>query len=228
MTLAQILSPEFNALPLPDAPVPQPLAKTVCDKLLASGILALTAPVWAAILVWHLAQQARPALRGPLFYRETRITCGRPFTLLKFRVVRRDVAQRILAQTGAFHVRYHQDDPANCTPLGNFLKKFYLDELPQFLNVLRGDMSLVGPRPKLPVEFEVELAEGHTARMLLRTGLTGTVQIFKRECAHGLDGRALDNAYLRAAFHLSATQRLLLDGAILARTMRVLARGEGL
>lgn len=223
-----ILSDNFSNQTLPVNPIPQPILKTIFDKTFSLGLLICTSPAWGMILIWHTCQLFFPLWKGPLFYKEIRITQGQTFSLLKFRVVRCDIEKQIRDKTGSFHVRYHQDKDSNCTPLGRFLKKYYLDELPQILNVLRGDMSVVGPRPRLPKEFKEEIAHGHNVRWLLRTGLTGMVQAFKSECAKGRNSQALDNAYAIATANLSPWRLLLLDLAIIRRTVRVMGRGEGL
>jgi lipopolysaccharide/colanic/teichoic acid biosynthesis glycosyltransferase len=118
------------------------------------------------------------------------VTCGRPilhrgervgrgghiFTMLKFRTLKSDAEARLGPYLGEELVRRTQDE---FTPVGRWLKATQLDELPQFLNVLRGDMSLVGPRPIRPVFFE-ELAHelpAYWQRLTVRPGLTGLAQV---------------------------------------------------
>jgi lipopolysaccharide/colanic/teichoic acid biosynthesis glycosyltransferase len=113
----------------------------------------------------------------PILYRGERVgRGGRIFTMLKFRTLRRDAEQRLGPYLGEELVRRTQDE---FTPIGKWLKATQLDEIPQFLNVLRGDMSLVGPRPIRPVFFE-ELAHDLPAywqRLTVRPGLTGLAQV---------------------------------------------------
>ena len=112
------------------------------------------------------------AYGGRAFYREQRISRGRTFGLLKFRTLRREV----LGRTGG-HARPLEADPANLTWLGRrILKPWYLDEVPQLWNVLRGDFSLVGPRPWPPELVEHQRAEGLTYRDEVPAGLTGLAQ----------------------------------------------------
>ena len=113
----------------------------------------------------------------PLFYRGERVgRGGRVFTMLKFRTLRRGAESRLGPYLGPELV---ERTKAEYTPIGGWLRATQLDELPQFLNVLKGDMSLVGPRPIRPRFFE-ELAEelpAYWQRLVVRPGLTGFAQV---------------------------------------------------
>jgi lipopolysaccharide/colanic/teichoic acid biosynthesis glycosyltransferase len=133
-------------------------------------LVALPGSVLIALVV--LATSGRPIL-----YRGERVgRGGRIFTMLKFRTLRADAESRLGPYLGEELVRR---TAAEFTPIGKWLKATQLDEIPQFLNVLRGDMSLVGPRPIRPVFFE-ELAHDLPAywqRLIVRPGLTGLAQV---------------------------------------------------
>ena len=141
--------------------VPYPLAKRALDKSVAVVLTLVLAPVFAVVSVAMALDMAfRPRDRGPWLYRERRISRGREFDLLKFRTLRRDVLGGRVEGAEA-HARLLEADPANLTWAGRrVLKPWYLDELPQLLNVLRGDMSLVGPRPWPPSLVEQQVANG--------------------------------------------------------------------
>jgi len=113
----------------------------------------------------------------PIFYRGERVGRGaRVFTMYKFRTLRRGAERRLGQYLGEELVQRTQ---AEFTPLGKWLKATQLDEIPQFVNVLRGDMSLVGPRPIRPVFFD-ELAHelpSYWQRLVVRPGLTGLAQV---------------------------------------------------
>jgi len=140
--------------------------------VLSKLFLLLTLPVAVAIAVIVLVTSGRPVL-----YRGDRVgRGGRVFTILKFRTLRGDAETRLGPYLGEELVRRTQEEFA---PLGKWLKATQLDELPQFWNVLRGDMSLVGPRPIRPVFFE-ELAHelpAYWQRLVVRPGLTGLAQV---------------------------------------------------
>ena len=187
--------------------------KRIVDYVVAIGMLVLLAPVMVVIAVCIVIDDGRP-----IFFRQLRLGYEmRPFTVLKFRTMRRDVDQDV-------HKRYieqtldHQAAPTTnglykldrrdaITRVGRFLRKTSLDELPQLFNVLAGDMSLVGPRPCLDYETE-GFAEHHFERFLVPPGLTGLWQVTAR--AHSTFGEALDMdvAYVRG-WSLSLDLQLL-------------------
>jgi lipopolysaccharide/colanic/teichoic acid biosynthesis glycosyltransferase len=162
--------------------------------------------------------------RGGFFYREPRISRGRLFGLLKFRTLRQDVLDEMRAAGG--HARLYEADPANLTWAGRrLLKPWYLDELPQLLNVLRGDISLVGPRPWPPEMVRRQVAEGLDYRNRILAGLTGPAQVTKGD---GIPYADLDSRYLECQNTLSSWGLVRYDLRILWRTAVVIARGEGL
>ena len=200
--------------------VPYPLSKRVFDKAVAGALLVLVAPVLVVVLAamaFDVVLSRRD--RGPFLYREQRVSRGRTFDLLKFRTLRTDVAAE-------GHARLREADPANLTWAGrHILKPWYLDELPQLLNVLRGDISLVGPRPWPPQLVERQVAEGKDYRLRIAAGLTGAAQVTKGGDQLFAD---LDEQYVEACRTLGGWALLRYDLRILRETFRVLARGEGL
>jgi len=190
--------------------VSRPLAKRVLDVAVAAPLLVLSLPVFALAFAAYL---------GRPFYREPRVSRGRTFGLLKFRTLRRDVA-------AGGHARLLEADPANLTWLGRrLLKPWYLDEIPQLWNVLRGDMSLVGPRPWPPELVERQRAEGLRYRDELSAGLTGLAQLTKGSDRLYAD---LDLEYLDHTRQLGSWALVRYDLQIVVRTLAVIARGEGL
>jgi lipopolysaccharide/colanic/teichoic acid biosynthesis glycosyltransferase len=142
------------------------------DIVLSALFLVVTLPLALGIAALILLTSGRPVL-----YRGERVgRGGRVFTMLKFRTLRSDAETRLGPYLGEELVRRTQEEFA---PLGKWLKATQLDEIPQFVNVLRGDMSLVGPRPIRPVFFE-ELAHelpAYWQRLIVRPGLTGLAQV---------------------------------------------------
>ena len=170
------------AVPVAPTPAWYRIAKRVLD-LGASGLALLVAsPVMALITA-----AVRVESPGPILFRQERISLGgRPFTVLKFRSMDAAADEE---EHRAYVSRLLRGDPAGppgqtwqpiaadrrVTRVGSFLRRSHLDELPQLLNILRGDMSLVGPRP--PIPYEVELYEPwHLRRLAVIPGLTGLWQ----------------------------------------------------
>jgi lipopolysaccharide/colanic/teichoic acid biosynthesis glycosyltransferase len=165
-----------------------------------------------------------PRDRGPFLHRERRISRGREFGLLKFRTLRADV----LAGLGPDdYVRIPEADPDNLTRAGRLLKRWYLDELPQLANILRGDISLVGPRPWPVAMVRVQVAEGHDYRNLVQAGWTGPAQVTKGT-PDPVSHMQLDLDYVEACRTWSAPRLVRYDLGILGGTARVILRGQGL
>ncbi|WP_417476788.1 sugar transferase [Maricaulis sp.] len=165
--------------------------------------------------------------RQPVFYLQTRVgRRGQPFRCIKVRTMRLDADARleqILAEdpAAARQWREHQKlshDP-RVTPIGRFLRKTSLDELPQLLNVFRGEMSLVGPRPIIADEIDRYGAD-IAYYMAVRPGVTGLWQVSGRSRTSYARRVALDREYVE-------NQSLAKDFSILFRTVRVVLTGEG-
>jgi lipopolysaccharide/colanic/teichoic acid biosynthesis glycosyltransferase len=162
----------YRQLALETPTRPRDRVLRLLDLLLSSVFLLVGLPI-ALVLTLVLAVTSG----RPILYRGARVgRGGRVFTMFKFRTLKRDAESRLGPYLGQELVRRTADE---FTPLGKWLKATQLDEIPQFINVLRGDMSLVGPRPIRPVFFD-ELARDLPAywqRLTVRPGLTGLAQV---------------------------------------------------
>jgi exopolysaccharide biosynthesis polyprenyl glycosylphosphotransferase len=141
--------------------------KSLFDWCMAAVGVALLAPFMSLI-----ALAVRVTSRGPIFYRQMRVGFNnKPFMIYKFRSMRLD-AEKDGAQ-------WARRNDSRVTPIGGFLRRTHLDELPQLINVLKGEMSLVGPRPERPI-FVSELSqkiEGYPLRLRVKPGITGLAQV---------------------------------------------------
>ena len=207
--------------------MPYRRSKKLLDKVVAGALLVVLSPVYVAATVASAAGSLLVRRdRGPLLYRERRITAGREFDLLKFRVLRREALARIPVE--GTHARLLEADPDNLTWAGRrLLKPWYLDELPQLVNVLRGEMSLVGPRPWPIPMVRDQVARGLDYRNRVVAGWTGPAQVEKGAVETSAYAE-LDLAYVEACRAARSRDLLRLDLRILAETVKVLARGEGL
>jgi lipopolysaccharide/colanic/teichoic acid biosynthesis glycosyltransferase len=174
--------------------------------------LALTTPALIVLspVLLLIALSVRLTLGAPILFRQMRPGLyGKPFTLYKFRTMTdaRDAQGNLLP------------DAERLTALGHFLRRFKLDELPQLLNVLRGDMSIVGPRPGLLSQL-AEYDANARKRLLVRPGLTGLAQINGNTYLSWSERWQYDTEYVD---HLS----FRLDAWIIWRTFAVILRGEG-
>jgi exopolysaccharide biosynthesis polyprenyl glycosylphosphotransferase len=183
------------------------------DVLLAAVGIALSAP-----LVLATAMAVRLDSPGPVLYRQERVgEGGRTFTLCKFRSMRTD------AETGTPIWATDHDD--RVTRIGRFIRLTRLDELPQLWNVLRGDMSFVGPRPERAF-FVAQLAEAipfYTERHVVKPGVTGWAQVKYRY------GSTVEDAMekLRYDLYYIKHQSVLFDLSIVVDTVKVIVSAKG-
>jgi exopolysaccharide biosynthesis polyprenyl glycosylphosphotransferase len=200
------------------------LIKRTVDVVGALFLLALASPLFL-----YAALRIKRQSPGPVFFRQTRLGLnGREFTMLKFRTMRPNIDQiahrqyiKSIADAKAAPegIGLYKLDVSDCVfPFGGWLRRTSLDELPQLINVVRGDMSLVGPRPCLPYEVENFQAH-HFERFAVLPGITGLWQVTAR--AHSTFGEALDMdvAYVRG-------WSLRLDFSLLWKTPVHLVRGD--
>jgi lipopolysaccharide/colanic/teichoic acid biosynthesis glycosyltransferase len=190
--------------------------KRAMDLILASVVLVVSSPL--LLLVTVLIRATSP---GPVLFRQTRVgKHGEPFLMLKFRTMRtgcddaahREYVQRLLSDAAEPQAGlYKLADDRRITRVGRALRKLSIDELPQLLNVLMGDMSLVGPRPALPFET-VLFPEWAAPRYLVAPGVTGLWQVSGRNRLTMLQGLKLDVEYVER-------RGLALDLLILLRTV---------
>jgi lipopolysaccharide/colanic/teichoic acid biosynthesis glycosyltransferase len=215
------------AVPVAPTPVPYRVAKRTLDIIAASVGLIVTSPFMVAI-----GAAIRAESPGSILFRQERVGLGgRTFLLYKFRTMhaaaeqeshRRHVEQLIRGEPS-------EEDPGNSTwvplegdprvtDLGRFLRRSHLDELPQLINVLRGEMSVVGPRP--PIPYEVELYEPwHLRRLSVVPGLTGLWQVRGWGKLSFDEGVALDLAYIESRSFFG-------DIALVLRTLWQIIRGR--
>jgi lipopolysaccharide/colanic/teichoic acid biosynthesis glycosyltransferase len=211
-------SPRIAEVPVVQTPLGYRVAKRAVDLGAAGAALVVLSPLMAAIAV-----AVRLGSPGPILFRQQRIgRGGRPFTLFKFRSMNvaadeeehRRYVSRLLRrdEAGSEETPWQQiAADRRVTRVGGFLRRSHLDELPQLLNIVRGEMSLVGPRP--PIPYEVALYEPwHLRRLSVLPGLTGLWQATAWGRLSFDEGVRLDLEYVeRRSFWL--------DLRILARTL---------
>lgn len=194
-----------------EIPTVREMVKRISDIVFASLVLLVTLPLWPLI-----ALAVKVSSRGPVFYRQERVGLhGRSFHVLKFRTMRSD------AEVSTGPVLASADD-RRVTPVGRFLRRTRLDELPQLLNILVGEMSFVGPRPERPhfVRQFLTTVPEYAQRYRLRPGLTGLAQVEGAYETAARNKARYDLIYLNS-------RSLMLDLKILAKTVWVVLRGHG-
>lgn len=168
-------------------------AKRVVDVVLAATLLVVTAPLLLGAMVL-----IRLSTRGPATFTQVRVGYrGRPFRMYKLRTMVEGAAaleNELAARRQTVFLKLH-DDP-RVTPVGRFLRRTSIDELPQLVNVLRGDMSLVGPRPLLSTDVQNFPASPDRLRFAMLPGITGLWQVSGRSSRSDEDRLRLDTEYV--------------------------------
>lgn len=208
--LIHVEKPQYNGA--------KKFGKTAFDFAFAASVLLLISPILLA-----LAVIIKLTSKGPIFYKSERMGMdGKPFQMIKFRSMVQDADKRVqdlaALNEGAGVLFKMRDDP-RVTPVGKVMRKYSLDELPQFVNVLTREMSVVGPRP--PLRSEVETYDGEVRRRLLvKPGITGLWQVSGRSDLSWEESVRLDLSYVE---NWSMTGDLL----IIAKTAVAVAKSEG-
>jgi exopolysaccharide biosynthesis polyprenyl glycosylphosphotransferase len=192
--------------------------KRAFDLVVSTLIVAAAAPLWALV-----ALAVKLDSPGPVFYRDRRVGLGeREFGMFKFRSMYIDASERqagLESSNEASGPLFKIKDDPRVTRVGRFMRKYSIDELPQVLNVARGEMSLVGPRP-LPLRDFVQLEDWHRKRYLVLPGMTGLWQVSGRIELSFDDLVRLDFYYLE-------NWSIWLDISILAKTLPAVVQRRG-
>lgn len=211
---------QFPTIPLHTGHVPEVglLLKRVLDVLLSAMIVLVLSPILIAVAI-----AIKLDSRGPVFYSSERIgKRGRVFRCIKFRTMVRDAERRradVMHMNEREGVLFKITNDPRITRLGRFLRKYSIDELPQFFNVLRGDMSIVGPRPPLASEVK-EYKLSHLRRLDVMPGVTGLWQVQGRQDPSFDSYISLDVTYIE-------NWSIWLDLKIIGRTIGVVLAGTG-
>lgn len=212
----------------PSAALPVRRLKRLVDIVLSAAVLVALSPVLLAMVaaMW-ISYWRRPEDRGPIFYLEPRISGGRLFNIIKFRTVKQPAIEAARAAGGGRlkTVKELEQKRENLTWAGGILKATYLDELPQILNILAGEMTIVGPRPWPEEDYRLQLRQGYNTKGVVPCGLTGLVQCNK---GRGLNDVELDLEYIEAYRTKSALGLLWLDATIVTRSLRTVLEHKGI
>jgi exopolysaccharide biosynthesis polyprenyl glycosylphosphotransferase len=228
-SLTDVAGPRISFRPVSGLPlihVEQPQFHGV--RRVAKGLfdrsVALTLLVLAAVPMLAIGVVVRATSPGPALFRQTRVGVdGRPFTMLKFRSMRADAEQQLQAlqalNEASDGLLFKMREDPRVTPVGRWLRRLSLDELPQLVNVLRGEMSLVGPRPPLPSEVD-RYGDDVRRRLLVKPGITGLWQVKGRSDLSWEESVRLDLYYVE-------NWSPALDAQILWRTASAVLASRG-
>lgn len=193
--------------------------KRIIDIVLSAVALIVSSPIMLGVAIAIKLDDG-----GPVLFKQTRVGIhGKPFTMYKFRSMvtnAEEIKAKLAAESGqADRFIFKLKDDPRITKVGKFIRKTSLDEFPQFFNVFKGDMSLVGPRPALPDEV-ARYGSLYSTRLLVKPGITGPWQVSGRSDLSQEQSEFLDVSYIE---NWSITG----DLAILAKTVMVVFRGTG-
>ena len=204
---------------------PIPICKRLFDIIFAALFLVLLSPIFIIFLpllfIEHVLDK-KP--HTPLYYKEKRVSEGRIFYLIKFNIFKQAVIDDMRARGEFIHTKDLEHN-GGITRIGWILKQIYMDELPQLINVLKGEMSLVGPRP-LNLEVYESTARGRLATQgYIRAGMTGNYQ--SRKNSFNYSNAELDSEYYNYYISEPGYKIVLFDIKILLRTIIVILRAKG-
>jgi len=207
-------------------PLPPRFFKLIFDKLVAFVFLTITIPIMVLLkLAYVIEGWLIPENAGPMFFYYNAISAGIVIPKYKIRLIKLSYIDPEGAKRHDWIAYSAEWKPDSRTHVGEFVKRFYLDELPQFYSVLKGDMSIVGPRPLATLHYERDKAQGNVTRFLLRGGLVGLGHIKKGTTEMG--NPAYEYEYVDQYLRRSSWSLLILDLWIIWRGIQVMVKGGG-
>ena len=213
-----------------DEQIPYNFPKRLTDIFISLCVLAIFLPIIVLILtgiVVCFALQLED--RGPILYKEVRYSKGKRFNILKFRVLRKGILAH--ASNLEHCARLYEKDTENLTFIGQFLKKWYLDEIPQIINILKGNMSIVGPRPWSEDHYNNQLKRGICYRKYVMAGWTGLGQLCKRSMHKDkitMLSEEADISYVNRCRNSGSLSLCFFDIKIIFKTFYTMLEGKGL
>lgn len=206
--------------------IPTCTSKRILDLFVSVMLIVVFSPIILIIIAVYTVEMIFiKESRGPLLYKEPRISGGKVIFFYKFRTFKQSVIDAARKKNFVVHTKDLEGKRSNFTGLGCILNNIYLDELPQLISILKGEMSLVGPRPT-NIEVTVsKRASGDYTKDLVISGLTGPYQSVKGE---GFDQQTVDAAYIDYVRSHSNMRVLIKDIKILFKTIKILIRAKGI
>lgn len=207
-------------------PLPPRFFKVAFDKTIGALLILLSIPIFILLKIAFIIEGwLIPENSGPMFFYYNAVSAGKIIPKYKIRLIKTKYIEPEGAKRHDWLAFSAEWNPNSRTHVGKFVKKFYLDELPQFWSVLKGDMSIVGPRPLSVMHYERDRAQGNVTRFLLRGGLLGLGHINKGTPEMG--NPIYEYEYVEQYLKRSSFGLLLLDLWIIWKGLIVIFKGGG-
>jgi lipopolysaccharide/colanic/teichoic acid biosynthesis glycosyltransferase len=207
-------------------PLDDRIVKRLVDMVFGSILLLFSAPILFFLKVGFIIEGLLvPENKGPMFFYYYAISKGTIFKKYKIRLIKQKFIDQELAAKHEWLAYSGEWNENSRTVMGRFVKKYYLDELPQFWSVFCGDMSLVGPRPISIMHYERDLAQGNISRKILKGGLLGLGHIKKGTSEMG--DPKYEYEYIDHYIKYSSWQLCQLDLKIIFQGIRLISKGGG-
>lgn len=204
-----------------------PKIKRLFDLAFSSVLLVLLSPLFLLVFFAILVENIFRGNFWPnFFYHEKRVSEGKMFNFMKFNIFRPGVIENLRKQGTFIHTKKLERDGKSLSVVGKILQKIYFDELPQLVNIFKGDLSVVGPRPVNKQVYKSLLARGVYTKKNIRCGLTGIFQAHKGDSGANQD--KLDQVYIDFCATHSGIRILFYDIKIILRTVIIMLRAQGI
>lgn len=210
-----------------DNPVPPRLVKNAFDKVFSLIFLILSIPIFTLLKLSYIFEGFLiKENSGPLFFYYWGVSQGKKIKKYKLRIIKEKYIEGGTTNNHDWMSYSKEWDKSARTYTGKLIKKYYLDELPQFYSILKGDMSIVGPRPLSVIHYERDLSQGNVARKFLKGGLLGLGHI--RKGTEEFGSPIYEYEYLDMYIKLSALRLLIMDLKIIFKGILLVLKGQGL
>jgi lipopolysaccharide/colanic/teichoic acid biosynthesis glycosyltransferase len=217
---------EFKHLFVRDQILPKRYLKSYFDIIVAFFILLFCSPLLILLKILFIIEGFIISdNKGPMFFSYYAVSQGKIFPKYKIRIIKTKFIDFDGAKKGDWLAYSAEWNSSSRTYVGSFVKKFYLDEIPQFWNVLRGDMSIVGPRPLAIIHYDRDLLQGNVSRKLLKGGLLGLGHIMKGKPEFG--NPIYEYEYIDQYLKRTELGLLWLDLNIIWRGILLILKGGG-